>query len=53
MTGWLVIAAAWLIVLVLIAGVGCVIWMGIETAVRGWQLFEQLRRDREDEEQGP
>lgn len=51
MTGWLVVATAWLIVLLLLAGVGAVIWMGIDTAVRGWQLFEQQRRDRAEREE--
>lgn len=48
MTGVLVVVAAWLIVLTLLAGVGCVVWMGIVVAVRGWQTFEQQRRDREE-----
>jgi threonine/homoserine/homoserine lactone efflux protein len=52
MTGWLVVATAWLLVLLLLAGVGAVIWMGIDVAVRGWQLLEQQRRDRQDREQG-
>lgn len=44
---YIVIAAAWLIIALLIGGVGVVIWLGIDTAIRGWQLFEQLRRDKE------
>jgi len=47
-----VIVAAWLIVLLLLTGVGVVIWMGVDTAVRGWQALEQARRDRQDREQG-
>ena len=43
-----VIVAAWLIVLLLLAGVGIVIWLGIDTVIRGWQLLEQARRDREE-----
>jgi len=48
MTGWLVVIAGWLIVALLLAAVGVVIWMGVDSAVRGWQLLEQIRRDREE-----
>jgi hypothetical protein len=39
--------AAWLLIALLLAGVGVVVWLGVDSAVRGWQFFEQLRRDRE------
>jgi len=45
-----VIVAAWLIVLLLLTGVGVVIWLGVDTVIRGWQLLEQARRDRQDKE---
>lgn len=48
MTGWLVVATAWVLLVVLAAGVGSVIYLGVDTVIRGWQLLEQLRRDREE-----
>jgi hypothetical protein len=45
----LVVVAAWVIIALLLLGTAAVIWLGVDTVIRGWQLLEQLRRDREDE----
>jgi threonine/homoserine/homoserine lactone efflux protein len=48
MNAIVLVTAAWLIIVLLLAGVGIVIWMGIDTLIRGWRALEQVRRDREE-----
>lgn len=43
-----VVIAAWLIVVLLLAGVGAVTFLGIDTVVRGYQLWEQRNEDRRE-----
>lgn len=48
MGDWIVVVAAWLIIVLLLAGVGAVIFLGIDTVVRGYQLWEQRNEDRQE-----
>jgi hypothetical protein len=45
-----VVIAAWLIVGLLLAGVGVIIYLGVDSVVRGWQLLEQRREVRLNKE---
>lgn len=47
MSTFLLVGTAWLIIALLL--VGTVIYLGIDTVIRGWQLLEQARRDREED----
>lgn len=48
MSAFLLVGTAWLIIAILLAGTALVIYLGIDTVIRGWQLLEQARRDREE-----
>jgi hypothetical protein len=43
-----VVIAAWVLIVLLLLGTAAVVWLGVDTAWRGWQLLEQSRRDREE-----
>lgn len=49
MSVWVPIAG-WTIVVLLLAGTGVVVALGVEALIRGYQYLEQLRQDRLDEE---
>lgn len=42
-----VVLAAYLLLALLLAGVGVIVWLGIDTVVRGYQLWERRNEDRE------
>jgi hypothetical protein len=42
-----VVLAAYLLLVLLLAGVGVIVWLGIDSAVRGYQLWERRNQDRE------
>ncbi|MCW2767603.1 MAG: hypothetical protein JWO11_3562 [Nocardioides sp.] len=43
-----IVIAAWLIFGLLLLGTAAVVWLGIDTVVRGYQLWEQRNQDREE-----
>jgi hypothetical protein len=43
-----IVIATYLIFALLLAAVGVIIYLGVDSVVRGYQLWEQRNRDREE-----
>lgn len=43
-----IVFAAYLLLVLLLAGVGVIVWLGIDSAVRGYQLWERRNEDRQE-----